>query len=100
MRARRVVSDQNSAELDHLRRNFNNLLRILEGMDASLAASATAENILQQIADAVTAGVDSNPNSIANVVATNVDIEGVKPMPLVPKQVRASLEDSDKNDSW
>jgi len=85
-RARNIIADSNSAELDELRRMFNNLLHMIEGAEASLAATATAEAVLQAWADGVRDGVDSNPDSETNVVGTNVEIHGIRPNPLHPKR--------------
>lgn len=68
-RARKVVADQNSQELDELRRQFNNLLAIIENA-ADLAAVQTA------IAD----GVDS--------AETGREINGVRPTPTHPRRPR------------
>ena len=80
MRIRKINADQHSAEFDQLRRSFNNVLRMLEGAEASLAAGADAEAVLQAWADAVRDGVDANNDSETNVVATDVPIVGVKPV--------------------
>jgi hypothetical protein len=77
-RARKVVSDQNSQELDELRRQFNNLLLILE---------ATTDFASMQAA--MVAGNDS---------VTGVDINGVRPTPLHPRRPR-NLDTEDMNDS-
>ena len=74
-RARKVVSDQNSQEFDELRRQFNNLLAIIEGA-ATLAAVQTA----------ITAGVDT--------VVTGREINGVRPTPTHPRRPRV-LETED-----
>jgi hypothetical protein len=68
-RARKVVSDQNSQEFDELRRQFNNLLAILE-VAADLGAIQTA----------IAAGVDT--------AATGREINGVRPTPTHPRRPR------------
>lgn len=67
-RARKVVSDQSSQEFDELRRQFNNLLLILEGT-TSFATLQTA----------LTAGNDT---------VTGRDINGVRPTPTHPRRAR------------
>ncbi len=100
MKARKVVADLNSTEVDQLRRGYNNLLRVIEGFAASLDAGATAEAVLAAFAAGVAAGLDSNPDTETNVVATNLPLEGVKPEPLAPKAVRGSLVDSTSSDKY
>lgn len=68
-RARKVVSDQNSQEFDELRRQFNNLLAIVEAA-ADFAAVQTA----------ITAGTDA--------AATGREINGVRPTPTHPRRPR------------
>jgi len=67
-RARKVVSDMSSAEFDELRRQFNNLLEIIE--------NATDLAGLQA---AIAAGVDST---------TGREINGVRPTPTHPRRAR------------
>lgn len=67
-RARKVVSDMSSQEFDELRRQFNNLLAIIE-------AAAT----LAEIQTAVTDGVDAN---------TGRELNGVRPTPTHPRRAR------------
>ncbi len=100
MQARKIIGDQNSAEFDALRRSHNNLLRILEGVQASLTAGATAEACLAAIAQAVITGVDSNPTAETNVVATGCALEGLKPTPMHPRRVQGGLETSTKSDTY
>lgn len=66
-KARKVVGDQNSAELDELRRQFNNLLVIIE-------KTATFATLQTAIANGVEA------------VTTKKEIVGVKPTPLHPRR--------------
>ena len=90
-KARLVVADQHSAELDQIRRTVNAILLMIEGAEASLTAGASAENVLNAWADGVGVGVDSNPSGISNVVATNVELVGIKPTPLHPRHPRGAL---------
>lgn len=68
-KARRIVSDTPNAEVDELRRQFNNLLVIIE--NATDLAGVQA---------AIAAGAD--------VGGTEKEINGVKPMPLHPRYSR------------
>ena len=90
MRARHVVSDTSSAEVDHLRRTVNTLLLMLETAEASLTAGATAEDVLNAWADAVRTALDNNPASIANVVSTSLPIQGLRPTPRHPRRARST----------
>jgi hypothetical protein len=67
-RARKVISDQSSQEFDELRRQFNNLLAILEVV-ADLGT-------LQAV---ITAGTDA---------VTGREINGVRPTPTHPRRAR------------
>lgn len=98
MRIRKINADQHSAEFDQVRRTQNNLLRMLEGAAASLTAGASAEDVLNAWADGIAVGTDSNPAPIANVVATNASVVGLKPTngggnPRHPMQNRATHDD-------
>ena len=68
-RARKVVSDMSSAEFDELRRQFNNLLEIIEN-----AAD------LSELQATIAAGVDANN--------TGREINGVRPTPTHPRRAR------------
>lgn len=85
-KARRIVGDQNSAEFDHLKKTVNNLLKMLESAGESLAAGATADDILQAWADGVAEGKDSNPGAVANVVSTGLEISGIKTIVQFPRR--------------
>lgn len=87
-RARKVVSDQNSQEFDELRRQFNNLLAILQQYATEEAgATTTAVQAAAALADALTAGVDvdNSPH-----VGTGREINGVRPTPTHPRRPRVS----------
>lgn len=79
-KARPVVSDNSSGEVDELRRQFNNLLVIIENT-ATYAALQTA------VADGVEA------------VTTNKEINGVKPGPTHPRRPRVSNDNRVTMDS-
>ena len=75
-KARRVVADTGSAELDELRRQFNKLLVLLE--------NTTATDITT-VQDAI----------------TNGDVNGVKPTPTHPQRPRdATLVDLDASSDF
>lgn len=96
MRARYVVADQSSEEVDALRRNFNALLLILEDLGARLAAEVTTAPttaddeivaVLTSISDAIRDGVDNDPDSeLGTHTPTLLPIEGVRPTPRHPKR--------------
>lgn len=67
-RARKVVSDQSSQEFDELRRQFNNLLAIIE-----------AATDLAGIQAVITAGTDA---------VTGRELNGVRPTPTHPRRAR------------
>lgn len=75
-KARPVVSDMNSLEFAELRRQFNNLLVIIEN------AGTLAELQL-----AITQGVDSG----AGTGGTGKEVNGVKPTPSHPRRPRNSV---------
>lgn len=89
-RARKVVSDQNSQEFDELRRQFNNLLLILQRNARDEAdATTTAVQAAEALATAIEDGVD---------VATGREVNGVRPTPTHPRRPR-DLGTEDMNDS-
>jgi len=88
---RLTVGDQSSAEFDQLRRTVNALLLMLESAADSITATATAEDVLNAWAAEVTAGRDTNPGAIANVVSTGVEIVGLRPMNRHPARAGAAL---------
>lgn len=85
-RARTVIADTNSEEIDQMRRTMHGLLHMLESAEASLTAGATAEDVLNAFADAVRTGTDDNPESIANIAPSLREVVGVKPTPLHPRR--------------
>jgi len=85
-RARKVVSDMNSQEFDELRRQFNNLVAILERFAAEEAATTTtAVQAAAGLAAALTTGVDSD---VSPHVGTGREINGVRPTPTHPRRPR------------
>ena len=85
-RARLVIADTNSEEIDQLRRTVNNLLLMIETAEASITAGASAADVINAWADAVRTGTDNNPSAIANIVSTGSEIVGSKPTPLHPRR--------------
>jgi hypothetical protein len=91
-KARPVVSDSSSNEVDELRRQFNNLLVILERVGAEVVATTlTAEEALQVVGDSIAAGVDTTTTS--GHVPTGREINGVKPTPTHPRRPRVNDQD-------
>jgi len=89
-RARSVVSDQNSQELDELRRQFNNLLLVLQRNARDEAdATTTAVQAAEALATALEGGTD---------VDTGREINGVRPTPTHPRRPR-KLGTEEMNDS-
>lgn len=94
-RARSIVGDVNSAELDELRRQFNNLLVVLGSIAAAVdAGDITADEAFTVLTTTLEAGVD---NSITGVDAgandytgTGAELLGIKPTPLHPRRRRTA----------
>jgi hypothetical protein len=85
-RARSVVSDQNSQEFDELRRQFNNLLAVLERFAREEAdATTTAVQAAEGLATALEGGVDV---SVTPHVGTGRELNGVRPTPTHPRRPR------------
>lgn len=81
-KARLVVGDQNSAELDALRRSFNSLLIVLQNIAAEeAAATTTAVQAAAALSNALSTGLDS---SSAPHVGTGRLVYGVHPTPTHP----------------
>jgi hypothetical protein len=85
-RARLVIADTSSEEIDQMRRTMHGILHMLESAEASLTAGASAEDVLNAFADAVRTGTDDNPESIANIVPSERELVGVRPQPLHPRR--------------
>lgn len=94
-RARVVVSDTSSEEVDQLRRTVNTLLHMIESAEASLTAGATAENVLDAWADAVRTGKDDNPDGVSDVSPTNRVVVGLRPTPTHPTRRSMAVEEMD-----
>lgn len=99
IRVRRVVSDNSSQEVDELRRQFNNLLLVLENVCSEVdATTITADEAFTVLAttlaagsDASITGVDSGGNDHAG---TNRELNGVRPAPTHPRRARVQKTES------
>lgn len=81
-KVRLVVSDQNSAELEALRRSYNSFLIVLQNIAAEEAASTTTSvQSAAALSAALSTGLDS---SSAPHVGTNRLVYGVRPTPTQP----------------
>jgi len=92
-RARKVVSDVSSQEFDELRRQFNNLLLILERNARDEAdATTTAVQAAEALATAIETGTDAD---------TGREINGVRPTPTHPRRARnQSTEEMDGSSDY
>lgn len=94
IRVRRVVSDSSSQEVDELRRQFNNLLLILENVCAEVVATTlTAEEGLEALGAALIAGSDASGTPAAHV-GTSRELNGVRPAPAHPRRARVQKTES------
>lgn len=95
IRVRRVVSDNSSQEVDELRRQFNNLLLVVENMCALVAAGTvtTAELGLEALGLAISTGTDTTA-SVTNHVGTGRELNGVRPTPTHPRRARVQKTES------
>lgn len=86
-RARLVVADTNSEEIDQMRRTLNNLLVALEQAGANIVAGDTAEVVLQSLGEGIAAGADTDPQTtLVSGTASGVELVGMKPTPLHPRR--------------
>jgi hypothetical protein len=84
-KARIVIGDQNSAELDALKRSFNSLLVVLEQIAIEEAATTTtAVQSAQALANALTTGVDSTAST--GHTPTGRMVVGIKSTPGIPSR--------------
>lgn len=83
--ARKVVGDQNSAEFEQVRNTLNTILLMLEAAGAAIVAGDTAEDVLQTIGEAITAGTDSSAApTAANYAPTEREVVGLVVTPQHP----------------
>jgi len=81
-KVRLVVSDQNSAELEALRRSYNSFLIVLQNIAAEeAAATTTSVQSAAALSAALSTGIDS---SSAPHVGTGRLVYGVRPTPTQP----------------
>jgi len=81
-KVRLVIGDQNSLELDALRRSYNSLLIVLQNIAAEqAAATTTATQAAAALSTALSTGLDS---SNAPHVGTGRLVYGVRPTPTHP----------------
>jgi len=99
-RARLVISDTSSEEVDQLRRTVNTLVLMLETAEASLTAGASAADVLNAWAATARTGTDDNSEAIANIVDTGRELVGMKPTPKHPRRRRGSLRDMVADDDF
>lgn len=96
-KVRTVTGDQNSEELDQLRRGVHALFAILEQIASEVdATTLTAEQGFTALFDALLSGVDSSAGSH---VGTGLALEGVLPTPKHPRRPRMNkVTDMDLTD--
>ena len=101
-KGRKVTADQNSEELDQLRRCVHSIMIVLENAgNLGGAATTTPAETFQAIADAISSGLDSTNGSY---VGTGIHVEGMIPQPKHPRRPRAAVAasgnvvDLDQND--
>jgi hypothetical protein len=98
-KGRRVVGDQNSEELDQLRRLVHTLLVMLRNAGDDLAnatADASVTDIGAGLRDAIDSGVDS---AATGYTGSGLAIEGVIPSPKHPRRPNVGkIEDLDLRD--
>lgn len=91
VKARKVVGDQNSAEFDELRRNFNALLLILQNIAAEHSAgTTTSTQAMTALSTALSTGTDSTS---APHTGTLLTINGVVPTPRHPDRPRVEAQE-------
>lgn len=98
-KARRVVGDQNSEEMDQVRRLLHTLLIMLENLGTDLenaAAVSNINNIGTGLAAAINTGVDS---AATDYTGSELVVEGVIPSPKHPRRPNVGkVEDIDPKD--
>lgn len=85
-KGRRVVGDQNSEELDQLRRCVHTLLLVLSSVATQIGDAANAaaiSDIADGLANAIDTGVDSD---VSGYTGTGLALEGVIPTPQHPRR--------------
>ena len=96
-KARKVVADQNSEELDQLRRTVHSLMIILENVGTNLAAAIDPADVGTALEAAIATGVDSDTSG--GYVPTGIEIVGVDPTPKHPRRPKGGkIVDLDPSD--
>lgn len=91
VKVRLVVSDQNSTELEALRRSFNSLLLILQNIAAEeAAATTTAVQSALALSTALSTGSDTDA---APHVGTGRLVYGIRPTPTQPLHAKVVAPD-------
>ena len=89
-KARKVVGDQNSEEMDQLRRAVHGILVLLENVGTALGA-ATADATVTDIGDGLAAAINTGTDAdSASYTGSGVDVAGMEPTPKHPKRPTAS----------
>lgn len=100
-KVRLVVGDQNSAELQAMYRAWNSFLIILQNIAAEeAAATTTAVEAAQALADAIENGVDED---VGPHVGTGRLVYGIRPTPTHPQrraEVVTDLQTMSASDSF
>ena len=104
-KSRPVVSDTPGDEFGELRRQFNNLLLVLENVCAAVdAADITADEAFTVLATTLSAGVDSDITGVDgganNYAGTGRECAGVKPTPAVRPNGQRALVDMDNGSDY
>lgn len=98
-KGRRVVGDQNSEELDQLRRTVHTLMIMLENLGTSLGAAldfTDVNNIGDGLNAAFVTGIDS---AATDYTGSGLPVEGVIPTPKHPRRPTVGKVDNlDQND--
>lgn len=104
-KARLVVADVGSAEMDQLRRSVNALIVVLQNVASEVdAGNITADEAFTVVLNSLSTGVDSSITGVDgganNYAGTTREIVGTKPTPLHPKQPRGQLADMKASDNF
>lgn len=92
-KARPVVSDQHSAEVDEMRRSLHALLLVLQNVAFEVdAGNITADEAFTALLTTLSTAVDSDIATIDGggntYTGTGLTVAGVKPTPLHPRRPR------------
>jgi hypothetical protein len=103
-RARKVVSDTHSAEMDEVRRTLHSLMLVLESVASSVdAGTITADEAFTALLAALQTGSDDDITNIdggANdYVGSGKELAGVRPTPTHPRRPRITGSEEMTKDS-